>query len=101
MIPTLEDIIRGLLDGSMDPKLAARYLDEHERLQARANQCFERLESQLRQCLREAAQQAGAAAPSAVTGVSVTSTLKMANSGQIISHRLQFTHSPALTTSGG
>lgn len=38
---------------------------EHERLQQRVNQCFERLESQLRQCLRAAAQQAGAAAPTA------------------------------------
>ncbi len=38
---------------------------EHERLQARANQCFERLESQLRQCLREAAQQGGSPAPTA------------------------------------
>lgn len=38
---------------------------EHERLQERANQVFERMESQLRQCLREAAQLAGDAAPTA------------------------------------
>jgi TetR/AcrR family transcriptional regulator len=48
---------------------------EHERLQARANQCFERLESQLRQCLREAAQQAGSAAPSADAQVAASTLI--------------------------
>lgn len=34
MIPTLEDIIRGLLDGTMTHEAASAYLAEHERLQA-------------------------------------------------------------------
>lgn len=34
MIPTLEDIIRGLLDGTMTAEQARRYLAEHEKLQA-------------------------------------------------------------------
>lgn len=33
MIPVLEDIIRGLLDGTMSPEEAKFYLDAHERLQ--------------------------------------------------------------------
>nr|WP_245960568.1 nucleoid occlusion factor SlmA [Simplicispira hankyongi] len=48
---------------------------EHERLQARAGQCFERLESQLRQCLREAAQQGGSAAPTADAQVAASTLI--------------------------
>lgn len=48
---------------------------EHERLQARAGQCFERLESQLRQCLREAAQQGGSAAPTAQAQVAASTLM--------------------------
>lgn len=34
MIPVLEDIIRGLLDGTMTPEQAKFYLEQHEKLQA-------------------------------------------------------------------
>lgn len=34
MIPVLEDIIRGLLNGTMTPEQAKFYLEQHERLQA-------------------------------------------------------------------
>lgn len=45
---------------------------EHERLQQRANQVLERIESQLRQCLRAAAEQGGAAAPTAEAQVAAS-----------------------------
>lgn len=38
MIPILEDIIRGLLDGTMSPEQARAYLDEHERMAAEATE---------------------------------------------------------------
>ncbi len=34
MIPTLDDIIRGLLNGTMTPEQAKFYLEQHEKLQA-------------------------------------------------------------------
>ncbi|QKW95591.1 hypothetical protein AXL3_53 [Stenotrophomonas phage vB_SmaS-AXL_3] len=34
MIPTLDDIIRGLLNGTMTPEQAMFYLEQHEKLQA-------------------------------------------------------------------
>ena len=48
---------------------------EHERLQARANQCFERLELQLRQCLREAAQEGGSASPTSDAQVAASTLI--------------------------
>jgi len=50
MIPVLEDIIRGLLNGTMTPEQAKFYLEQHERLQAEVD-AVSQVPFQRAQCL--------------------------------------------------
>lgn len=51
MIPTLEDIIRGLLNGTMTPELAAHWLKCHEDLQAEMDDALGAVPLLRAQCL--------------------------------------------------